>query len=143
MSIARIIAGRSAEIVTCTEQTSMREAVAMLTERRIGAMPVVDASGKVVGIFSERDVIHCLHANGADALDLTMEKVMTSPAVTVSRDTSENQALALMTRRRIRHLPVVDNGRMVSFVSIGDLVKARIDEIESEAKALRDYIHSA
>ncbi len=143
MSIARIIAGRKHDITTCTEQTSMKEAVAMLTERRIGAMPVVDESGKVVGIFSERDVIQCLHAHGADALNLTMDKVMTSPAVTVNRDTSENQALALMTRRRIRHLPVVEDGTMVSFVSIGDLVKSRIDEIESEAQALRDYIHSA
>lgn len=143
MSIARIVAGRNHEITTCTEQTSVREAVALLTEKRIGAMPVIDASGKVVGIFSERDVIRCLNVHGGEALDLTMDKVMTSPAVTVTRDTSENQALALMTRRRIRHLPVVENGNMVSFLSIGDLVKARIDEIESEAKALRDYIHSA
>ncbi|MDR7102158.1 CBS domain-containing protein [Croceicoccus sp. BE223] len=143
MSIARIVAGRNHEITTCTEQTSVKDAVALLTEKRIGAMPVVDASGKVVGIFSERDVIRCLNVHGGEALDLTMDKVMTSPAVTVTRDTSENQALALMTRRRIRHLPVVENGNMVSFLSIGDLVKARIDEIESEAKALRDYIHSA
>jgi len=143
MSIARIIAGRDFEIVTCTEDTPVREAVTLLSERRIGAMPVVDGDGRVVGIFSERDVIRCLHVHGADALDLKMAAVMTTPAVTVSTDTSENQALALMTRRRIRHLPVVDDGTMVDFVSIGDLVKARIDNIESEAKALRDYIHSA
>ncbi|AKM11218.1 CBS domain-containing protein [Croceicoccus naphthovorans] len=143
MSIARIISGRNVDIVTCREDTLVREAIRLLTERRIGAMPVVDGEGRVVGVFSERDVIRCLEVHGAEALDLNMAKVMTSPAVTVSADTSENQALALMTRRRIRHLPVVDGQRMVDFVSIGDLVKARIDEIESEAQALRDYIHSA
>jgi len=143
MSIARITARQDFEIVTCTKGKTVAEAVELLTERRIGAMPVVDDDGKVVGIFSERDVIRCLRVNGAEALSLTMADVMTSPAVTVSPDTSENQALALMTRRRIRHLPVVENGKMVGFVSIGDLVKARIDEIETEAQALRDYIHSA
>lgn len=143
MSIARIIAGHDFEVVTCNEQTSVREAVELLSERRIGAMPIVDTDGRVVGIFSERDVIRCLKAHGGDALNLRMEAVMTTPAVTVSPDTSDNQALALMTRRRIRHLPVVEGGRMVGFVSIGDLVKARIDDIESEAQALRDYIQTA
>lgn len=143
MSIARIIAGRAGEIVTCREDHRVAEAIALLTERRIGAMPVTDAEGSVVGIFSERDVIGCLQARGPEALGLRIAEAMTSPAVTVGPDTSENQALALMTRRRIRHLPVVDDGRMIGFVSIGDLVKARIDEIEGEARALRDYIHSA
>lgn len=143
MSIARIIANHDFEVVTCRETDTVRDAVALLTERRIGAMPVLGSDGRVVGIFSERDVIRCLQIHGTGTLDLTMDAVMTSPAVTVSPDTSENQALALMTRRRIRHLPVVENGEMVGFVSIGDLVKARIDEIESEAQALRDYIHNA
>ena len=142
MSIAKIIAGRDFEIVTCKAATTVSEAVELLTERRIGAMPVTDEEGRVIGIFSERDVIRCLKVHGGKALDLDMEQVMTSPAVTVTSDTSENQALALMTRRRIRHLPVVDNGRMVDFVSIGDLVKSRIDSIESEAQAMREYIHS-
>ena len=143
MTIARIIAKHDFEVVTCTAQTSVREAVTLLTEKRIGAMPIIGESGEVIGIFSERDVIRCLNVHGAAALELKMEAVMTSPAVTVSPDTSENQSLALMTRRRIRHLPVVEEGRMVGLVSIGDLVKARIDEIETEAQALRDYIHSA
>lgn len=143
MSIARISAGRNFEIVTCSRDMTVEQAIGLLTERRIGAMPVLDEDGRIVGVFSERDVIGCLKVHGGKALTLTMAEVMTSPAVTVSPDTSENQALALMTRRRIRHLPVVDNGRMVDFLSIGDLVKARIDEIESEARALRDYIHSA
>ncbi|RVQ67741.1 CBS domain-containing protein [Croceicoccus ponticola] len=143
MSIARIIASRKGEIITCSQDTTMADAVELLTERRIGAMPVTDPDGRVVGIFSERDVIRCLKVHGGDALALKLDAVMTSPAVTVTADTSENQALALMTRRRIRHLPVVENDRMVGFVSIGDLVKARIDEIEHEAKALRDYIYSA
>lgn len=143
MSIARIIAKRDFSIVTCRRETTVREAVELLTDKRIGAMPVLDDAGKVIGVFSERDVIRCLHINGPGTLDLTMDTVMTSPVVTVGSDTGENQALALMTRRRIRHLPVVDDDKLVDFVSIGDLVKARIDEIESEAQALRDYIHSA
>lgn len=143
MSIAKIIAGRDGDVVTCRADHLVSEAIALLTERRIGAMPVTDADGAVVGIFSERDVIGCLQARGADALGLPIADAMTSPAVTVGPETSENQALALMTRRRIRHLPVVEDGRMIGFVSIGDLVKARIDEIEGEARALRDYIHSA
>lgn len=143
MSIAQIIAHRDAGVVTIRADQSVAEAVALLRARRIGAMPVVDEMGTVQGVFSERDVIRCLDELGAAALIAPVSDAMTSPAVTVTPELSELEALALITRRRIRHLPVVDKGRMVDFVSIGDLVKARIDQIEHEADDLRAYIRSA
>ena len=101
------------------------------------------ADGKVAGIFSERDVVYQLKAHGPAMLDKRMGEVMTAPAITVDPETSILEALGLMTRRRIRHLPVVSRGEVVGFVSIGDLVKYRIDRIQSEAEALRHYIQTA
>ena len=142
MTIGRLIDGRSAAILTCQADASVREAVALLAERRIGALPVMDGE-RVAGIFSERDVLYRLHEFGAGALDRPVRDVMTAPAVTVGRETQVLAALSLMTRRRIRHLPVIEGERMIGFVSIGDLVKYRIDRIESEAEAMRAYIQTA
>ncbi len=143
MEIGQLIAGRtSSEIVTANVAMSVRQVVGILAERRIGAIPVIDG-GRVVGIFSERDVLYRLADQGAACLDQPIEKVMTAPPITVDPRTSTLEALGLMTRRRIRHLPVVDNGHMCGFVSIGDLVKSRMDEISHEAEALRDYIQTA
>lgn len=143
MTIARLIEQRPViEIQSCETALPVREAVALLSARRIGALPVVQR-GSVVGIFSERDVIYQLAEQGPSLLDRSVGEVMTAPAITVDRDTGVLEALSLMTRRRIRHLPVVDNGALVGFVSIGDLVKYRIDRIESEAEAMRSYIQSA
>jgi Predicted signal-transduction protein containing cAMP-binding and CBS domains len=141
MTIERLIEGRG-DIVTCDVSTTVREAASILAQRRIGALPVME-HGEIAGIFSERDVIYRLHEMGPDFLAMPVGHVMTSPAVTVEPGSSVMAALSLMTRRRIRHLPVVERGRMVGFVSIGDLVKYRIDKIESEAAAMRDYIQTA
>lgn len=141
MTIKAILAGRGPEVFTTTGDESIGAVVGLLTDRRIGAVPVVEGD-QVIGIFSERDVIHCLRTHGADALNDPVRKGMTSPVIAVESDTSVLSALSLMTRRRIRHLPVVDGGRLVGFVSIGDLVKYRIEKIEAEATALRDYIAS-
>jgi CBS domain-containing protein len=142
MTIARLIESRNAAVWSCEAETRVRDAIALLAERRIGALPVM-AAGKVVGIFSERDVIYRLQEFGAAVLDRTVGEVMTAPAITVTSNTDVIAALALMTRRRIRHLPVVDDGEMLGFVSIGDLVKYRIERIEAEAEAMRTYIQSA
>lgn len=141
MTIGRIIEGRG-DVVTCETSTLVRDAVALLSDRRIGAVPVME-NGEIAGIFSERDVIYRLSEFGADVLDMPLGHIMTAAPVTVDPGTSVMAALSLMTRRRIRHLPVVERGRMVSFVSIGDLVKYRIDKIEGEAAAMRDYIQTA
>ena len=142
MTIARLIEGRSADIVSCDAATSVREAVAILAERRIGALPVY-SNGRIAGIFSERDVVYQLAGHGPAMLERSVGDVMTAPAITVDRGTGVLEALGLMTRRRIRHLPVVEGERVIGFVSIGDLVKYRIERIESEAEAMRSYIQSA
>ena len=143
MTIARLIAGRDGEIWSCHADDNVAAAVAVLAARRIGALPVQDADDSVAGIFSERDVLYCLHKHGGAALDLPVREVMTAEPITIEPDTKVLEALALMTRRRIRHLPVLRDGRLVAFVSIGDLVKYRIDSIEAEAEAMRSYIQTA
>jgi len=142
MTIAAILSGKGQDVVSISGDRTVAEAVALLASKRIGAVPVI-ADGSVAGIFSERDVIYCLEREGAAALDKQVSQVMTAPALTVAPGESILGALALMTRRRIRHLPVVEGGRCVGFVSIGDLVKHRIDRIEAEAEAMRSYIQTA
>lgn len=141
MTIKAILQGREGPIHALTSATIVVDAVADLAARRIGAMPVID-DGKVVGIFSERDVIHGLAGDREAFLAKTVAEVMITPVITVSPETGVMTALSMMTRRRIRHLPVLDADDMVGFVSIGDLVKFRIDRIEAEAAAMRDYIAS-
>jgi len=142
MNIASIIADRSSDgIVSCEVSTPVSEAIAILAERRIGAMPVMRA-GSVAGIISERDVIYRLASEGSACLSGPVADIMTSPVITVEPSTTVDDALALMTRRRFRHFPVVDAGALVAFISIGDLVKTRIDEVEHEAEALRNYIQT-
>lgn len=143
MTIAAILGHKGAEVFSVTSDVSLREAIALLAERRIGAIPVIDG-GEVRGIFSERDAIRLLAAQEAAAvLDALVGSVMTEPPLTVSPGDSVLAALSLMTHRRVRHLPVVEDGRVVGIVSIGDLVKYRIDRIETEAAAMRDYIQQA
>lgn len=143
MTIAAILARRDSNQVHSVEcDTPVREAVRMLAEHKIGSLPVL-RDGKVAGIMSERDVIYCLASDGAAILDWPVERIMTSPAITVTRDVSALAALSQMTRKRIRHLPVVEGDRLVGFVSIGDLVAYRINKIEEEAEAMRAYIQSA
>jgi len=143
MTIARLIAGRDGEIWSCHADDSVAQAVELLATKRIGALPVRDGGESVAGIFSERDVLYCLKAHGAAALDLKVREVMTATPITVTPETKVLEALALMTRRRIRHLPVVHDDALVAFVSIGDLVKYRIDAIEADAEAMRSYIQMA
>lgn len=142
MTIAAILQGKGHEVVQLSPDTTLQAAAALLMERRIGCVPVIDG-GTVVGIFSERDVVRSVGEKGATVLDRPISSEMTSPAVTVAPDMHVLTALSLMTQRRIRHLPVVDGDRLIGLVSIGDLVKYRIDRIESEAAAMRDYIQSA
>lgn len=143
MTIAVILRDKGHEVVALAPDMTVADAVKLFAERRIGAAPVLGDGGEVLGIFSERDVMHCLQAQGAAALAMPIFEVMTAPAIGVAPGEPVIAALALMTRRRIRHLPVLDGGRLVGFVSIGDLVKHRIDRIEADAAAMRDYIAGA
>lgn len=139
MTIAAILRTKSDVVASLPTTARVADAVALLAERRIGAVPVMDGE-TVAGIFSERDLVHGVARDGTAVLDRALGEVMTSPVQSVAPGHDVIDALSLMTRRRIRHLPVVEDGRMIGFVSIGDLVKYRIDRIEAEASAMRDHI---
>ena len=141
MSIQAILGDKGREVATISADERVSEAVRVLGERRIGALPVVEGD-RIVGIMSERDVIYCLKDHGSEVLDWPISRVMTSPAITVDPSTEVLSALALITQKRVRHLPVVSGGQLIGIVSIGDLVKYRIERIEFEAQAMRDYIQS-
>ena len=142
MTIATILQSRTGAVFTASADELVEQVTARLAEQRIGALPVVDGQ-RVIGIFSERDFIYGLASHGSAMLQKKVSEVMTAPAITVTADTPVLSALSLMSRRRIRHLPVVDDDRISGFVSIGDLVKYRIEKIEAEASAMRDYIQMA
>jgi CBS domain-containing protein len=141
MTIGAILRGRTGAVISARPDDTVRAAVDLLAQNRIGAVPVL-ARDSVVGIFSERDIVRLLSSYGPDMLDRSLDEVMTKSPVTCDSNMAVIGALSQMTQKRIRHLPVVDGGRLVGFVSIGDLVKYRIDRIEAEAAAMRDYIAS-
>jgi CBS domain-containing protein len=141
MIIAGILRDKSRDVIRIGPTLSVADAVKVLTTRRIGATVVTEGE-RLLGVMSERDVMRALAVNGPDALGMQVAEVMTAPVITIRLDDSVVDALGLMTQRRIRHLPVVDGGELVGIVSIGDLVKARIEEAEQEASALKDYIVS-
>ena len=142
MTIAAVLRDKGSAVETVSTDSTLFDAVRRLGENRIGALPVLEG-GRIAGIMSERDVIYCLKDHGPEALEWPVERVMSSPAITVDPETDVLAALALMTQRRIRHLPVVEGGEILGIVSIGDLVKHRMERIEAEAEAMRTYIQSA
>ncbi len=143
MMIAAILQQRGDHsVISVSPDMSVLDVVALLAEKRIGAVPVIEQE-QIIGIMSERDMIYGMHRDGSKFFDRRVRDVMTSPVITVTSVTSPLEALAMMTRRRIRHLPVVDDGVLIGFVSIGDLVKARMELIENEAAAMREYIQTA
>ena len=143
MTIAAILLGKGNEVASIASDAPLGAAVTELGTRRIGALLVMDG-GEISGILSERDLIYCLKEHGAEVLDWPVARAMTAPAIVIAPDTDVLAALALMTQRRIRHLPVVSpSGELMGLVSIGDLVKYRIERIEAEAEAMRTYIQTA
>lgn len=142
MTIAAILTDKGAKVLSVECDTSVREAIALLAGNRIGSLPVL-RNDKVAGIMSERDIIYCLQSDGDKILEYKVEQVMTAPAITVTPDVSALAALSMMTKKRIRHLPVVRDERLIGIVSIGDLVAYRINRIEQEAEAMRAYIQNA
>ncbi len=141
MTIGTILRERTGAVISAGPNDTVRIVVDLLAQNEIGAVPVVEGD-KIVGIFSERDIVRLLSSYGPEALDRSLDEVMTKSPVTCDPSMAVIGALSQMTQKRIRHLPVVDGGRIVGFVSIGDLVKYRIDRIEAEAAAMRDYIAS-
>ena len=142
MTISAILARKDEKLLSVECDTPVRDALKLLADNKIGSLPVLKG-GKVVGIMSERDIIYCLARDGAPILDWAVERVMTSPAIVVTPDVPALSALSMMSKKRIRHLPVVEGERLIGIVSIGDLVAYRINRIEQEAEAMRAYIQSA
>lgn len=138
-SIARVLASKGHEVTTIATTASLGDAVAVLRDRGVGALVVSDGDD-VIGMVSERDVVRHLADDGAAALERRVGDVMTSPVTTCTPTATTDQLMATMTEGRFRHLPVVDDGRLVGIVSIGDVVKWRLDELRSEAAALTDYV---
>jgi CBS domain-containing protein len=141
MTIAAVLRDKGSAVETIAAEAPISDVVARLGDKRIGALPVT-AGKQIHGIISERDIIYCLREHGAEVLGWPVSRVMTSPAITAPIDTPVLAALALMTQRRIRHLPIVDGGEIRGIISIGDLVKHRMERIEAEAEAMRAYIRS-
>jgi len=137
MSIGSILTGRK-PVITVTTLTLVGDIVALLHDHRIGAVLVVE-DHKILGIVSERDIVAELHRLGTGVLGAAAQAVMTTPVHTATPESSI-AAMATMTNRRVRHLPIVADGELLGLVSIGDLVKRRIEEAEQEASALKDYI---
>lgn len=140
MILEQILNDKGREVVTLRADHTLREAAQMLDERRIGAVVALAEDGAIVGVLSERDIVRQVARHGGAALDMKVGEAMTRSVITVAAETPVDEALQLMTDRRIRHLPIVRNDRLTGFVSIGDLVKWKIAETEAEAQAMKSYL---
>jgi CBS domain-containing protein len=139
MRIADVLRTKGGAVATITPETSVSGLLNELALHNIGAMVVVSPDG-VVGIVSERDVVRNLHERGADLLRLPVSEIMTTMVATCTPTDTVDHLSALMTNKRVRHIPVIEDQRLVGIVSIGDIVKQRMEELESEQQALQDYI---
>ena len=143
MDVNTILRNKGRSVAMIHSAATIERAVALLRIRGIGALVVSNDGESVDGIISERDIVHALAHHGSGLLSLTVAEVMTRPAVTCDPAESVGELMAEMTNRRIRHFPVVRNGRLCGIVSIGDVVKSRLDEIEHEAHSMREFIAGA
>jgi CBS domain-containing protein len=142
-TVARILAEKGREVFTTQPHRTLREVIELLAARGVGAVVVADPSMAVLGILSERDVVRVLARYGAAALGDQVSRHMTPKVTTVMRDSTIDHLMQTMTEGRFRHLPVVEDGRLIGIVSIGDVVKRHVSEIDSERQALREYIATA
>ncbi|MFN3960984.1 MAG: CBS domain-containing protein [Parvularculaceae bacterium] len=140
MKVINILQSKGTDVFAVTASMTMKEAVDILGEKNIGAVIVKDAGGGVTGILSERDVVRRIRTDGPDVLSRPVADCMTPSPITCGPETTLDEILEKMTNRRIRHLPVVEGGKLLGVISIGDVVKRKIDDAEREAAALREYI---
>ena len=140
MLVSQVIREKGGVVFTATPGESLAQAAALLHQRQVGAAVVLDAAGAVVGIISERDLVRQVALLGADALERPVSAAMTRQVIFAHPDESIDELLARMTDRRVRHLPVLNDGRLIGLVSIGDLVKRKIAETKAEARELKAYI---
>ncbi len=142
MIVAQILASKGRDVATTTPDRSISDVVGELAARKIGALVVMER-GRVVGIVSERDIVKTIGLKGVEILADPVSSIMTRDVITCREGETINGVMTRMTRRRFRHMPVVEDGELVGIVSIGDVVKARIEEVEFEADELRTYIATA
>lgn len=143
MNVEHILQAKGHDVLTIEPSRTLADAARALTEKRIGAVVVAGPDGSVLGILSERDIVRAVARAGTAALDTPVSQHMTGKVVTCTRQTSINDLMGMMTERKFRHLPVVENGRLCGIISIGDVVKHRVAEIEAETEAMREYIATA
>lgn len=140
MRIADIISHKGDIVVTTSARAGIREVLADLAEHNVGALVVTDSDGYPVGIVSERDIVRALAARGGDVLDESVAAIMTSDIVTTDPGDLIDRAAEIMTERRIRHMPVVADGRLAGIVTIGDVVSSQLRQLESDRQQLEAYI---
>ncbi|MCG8545478.1 MAG: CBS domain-containing protein [Alphaproteobacteria bacterium] len=140
MYVETILRKKGDSVVTVDPADTVSDAVQVLSKHRIGAALVRDAAGGIVGILSERDIVRGVARDKSNCLDMAVKDLMTSPVISCKPDDNIDEIMELMTERRIRHLPVMNGDALVGIISIGDVVKQRISEIENESEALRQYI---
>lgn len=140
MTVASILKQKTDRIVSVRETDSLADVARVLTQENIGAVPVLEPEGDMVGIFSERDLVRQIAREGTDVLTRPVSTVMTRNVVCCGPDDTIASTMAMMTARRFRHLPVRSDGRIIGMISIGDLVKRRVEDAEREAEDLREYI---
>jgi CBS domain-containing protein len=143
MTVSIILAGKGRDVVTIEPTASLAAAVALLAEKRIGAVLILGADRRITGILSERDIVRALAEHGAAALDEQVSSAMTRRVSTCHDNETVSSIMERMTAGKFRHMPVVDQGRLVGIVSIGDVVKHRLHEMERDSAAMRDYILTA
>ena len=143
MTVARILSEKGREVFTTQPHRTLKEVVDLLASKGVGAVVVADASMSVLGILSERDVVRVIAKNGAAALDDQVSRHMTPKVTTVTRGDTIDHVMQTMTEGRFRHVPVVEDGRLIGIISIGDVVKRHVNMIDSERQAMREYIATA
>lgn len=143
MTVSTILAEKGRDVVTIEPGASLADTVNLLAEKRIGAALILGADRRLIGIISERDIVQALAATGVAALDLPVSQTMTRKVETCNESETISSIMERMTKGKFRHLPVVDQGQLVGIVSIGDVVKQRLQEMERESAAMRDYILTA
>ncbi|MBL9036621.1 MAG: CBS domain-containing protein [Rhodospirillaceae bacterium] len=140
MTIAEILKDKPQRMITVGPEQTLQQAAEVLGRERIGALLVLKPNGDIAGILSERDIVRAVGTKGAEVLDRPVAEMMTKDVTCCAPEDSIDSAMALMTARRFRHLPVRQGGRIVAMISIGDVVKKKVEDAEAEAQQLKEYI---
>jgi CBS domain-containing protein len=143
MNVKDILARKGDDVLTIEPTATLATAMEMLARRRIGALVITGADRRIVGIISERDIVRVLVERGTEMLQSPVSEIMTRKVVSCGQNETIAEIMERMTAGKFRHVPVVEQGRLIGIVSIGDIVKARLEELENEQDALRDYIRTA